>query len=122
MRFSPDIAKAAPIHRSSANAWSTARTWIAVREGIHEQMCSGRKRFPSDCVSILIRWVERYLRDARPHLASEPDTGALFLTRWGRAFSPNGLTAWPAPTCRRPSTRRAQHLNGVPVGRGVRPR
>jgi integrase/recombinase XerD len=39
-----------------------------------------------------IRWVQRYLREARPRFATEPDTGALFLNRWGTAFSPNGLT------------------------------
>lgn len=45
-----------------------------------------------------VRWIERYLAEARPRFLTEldtghtGDTGALFLNRWGRAFHPNGLT------------------------------
>jgi integrase/recombinase XerD len=39
-----------------------------------------------------VRWTLRYLREARPHFVTEPDTGALFLSRWGTAMRPNSLT------------------------------
>lgn len=37
-------------------------------------------------------WVEKYLADARPQLAVEPDDSTVFLNNLGEAFTPNGLT------------------------------
>lgn len=37
-------------------------------------------------------WCERYLEEARPELASEPDNGALFLTVTGLAIHPENLS------------------------------
>jgi integrase/recombinase XerD len=39
-----------------------------------------------------IAWVERYLADARPRLASDPDLGILFLTVAGDDLTPDHLT------------------------------
>ncbi len=40
-----------------------------------------------------IAWCERYLETVRPGHALEPDSGTLFLTSEGTAFTPNRLTA-----------------------------
>lgn len=40
-----------------------------------------------------IQWVDKYLNDTRPELACGRDEGRLFLSRYGEAISPNGLTA-----------------------------
>jgi len=39
-----------------------------------------------------LRWIDRYLDDARPRLVVPPDPGILFLTRRGRGLRPNRLT------------------------------
>jgi integrase/recombinase XerD len=39
-----------------------------------------------------LRWVDRYLLEARPQLVVPPDPGVLFLTRRGKALAPNRLT------------------------------
>lgn len=38
-----------------------------------------------------LAWIAKYLEEARPALAAEPDDGALFLGRDGRPFTPDGL-------------------------------
>jgi integrase/recombinase XerD len=37
-------------------------------------------------------WIDKYVSDARPELLVPPDTGVLFLTRFGEAFRPGPLT------------------------------
>jgi integrase/recombinase XerD len=37
-------------------------------------------------------WVRKYLADSRPLYLVPPDEGALFLTRFGQAFVPNGVS------------------------------
>jgi len=39
-----------------------------------------------------IAWLQKYLDEARPGLATEPDDGTLFLTHDGEPFTPNRLT------------------------------
>jgi len=39
-----------------------------------------------------VRWLERYLADARPALVAPPDEGTLFLTRRGRPLATNRLS------------------------------
>jgi len=39
-----------------------------------------------------LRWVEKYLTEARPQLVMEPDEGVLFLTGEGEAITPGHLT------------------------------
>jgi integrase/recombinase XerD len=39
-----------------------------------------------------LAWVEKYLREARPQLASEPDDGTLFLTQYGEPFHPDAMS------------------------------
>ena len=39
-----------------------------------------------------LAWVDKYLIDVRPTLASAPDDGVLFLTAQGEEFTPNRLT------------------------------
>lgn len=41
-----------------------------------------------------LAWIEKYLAEARPQLAIEPDDGYLFLTYSGIPFSPDLLTRW----------------------------
>lgn len=41
-----------------------------------------------------LAWIEKYLTEARPQLAVEPDDGYLFLTYTGIPFSPDLLTRW----------------------------
>ena len=38
-------------------------------------------------------WIDKYLDETRPELACGNDEGKLFLSRYGEAISPNGLTA-----------------------------
>jgi integrase/recombinase XerD len=38
-------------------------------------------------------WIDKYLAETRPELACGRDEGRLFLSRFGEAISPNGLTA-----------------------------
>jgi integrase/recombinase XerD len=39
-----------------------------------------------------LAWVEKYLREARPLLAVEPDDATLFLTQYGEPFHPDALS------------------------------
>jgi integrase/recombinase XerD len=39
-----------------------------------------------------LAWVEKYLREARPSLAVEPDDATLFLTQYGEPFHPDALS------------------------------
>jgi integrase/recombinase XerD len=39
-----------------------------------------------------LAWVEKYLREARPQLAVEPDDATLFLTQYGEPFHPDALS------------------------------
>ena len=39
-----------------------------------------------------LAWIDKYLREVRPLLMVPPDEGDLFLTRFGRAFVPNGVS------------------------------
>lgn len=39
-----------------------------------------------------LAWVEKYLREARPLLAIEPDDATLFLTQYGEPFHPDALS------------------------------
>jgi integrase/recombinase XerD len=39
-----------------------------------------------------LAWVEKYLREARPQLAIEPDDATLFLTQYGEPFHPDALS------------------------------
>ena len=38
-------------------------------------------------------WIDKYLNDLRPELACGRDEGRMFLSRYGEAISPNGLTS-----------------------------
>jgi integrase/recombinase XerD len=39
-----------------------------------------------------LAWVEKYLREARPQLAVEPDDATLFLTQYGEPFHPDAMS------------------------------
>jgi integrase/recombinase XerD len=39
-----------------------------------------------------LAWLEKYLREARPQLAIEPDDATLFLTQYGEPFHPDALS------------------------------
>jgi integrase/recombinase XerD len=39
-----------------------------------------------------LAWVEKYLREARPSLAVEPDDATLFLTQYGEPFHPDAMS------------------------------
>jgi integrase/recombinase XerD len=39
-----------------------------------------------------LAWIEKYLREARPLLAIEPDDATLFLTQYGEPFNPDALS------------------------------
>ncbi len=39
-----------------------------------------------------LAWMRLYLEEVRPALAIAPDDGTLFLTKYGRPFSPNGMS------------------------------
>jgi integrase/recombinase XerD len=39
-----------------------------------------------------LAWVEKYLREARPPLAVEPDDATLFLTQYGEPFHPDAMS------------------------------
>jgi integrase/recombinase XerD len=40
-----------------------------------------------------LQWVDKYLETTRPELACGRDEGRLFLSRYGQAISPNGLSS-----------------------------
>jgi len=62
------------------------RKVVMIREGK-----GGRDRFVPIGERAL-RWVGKYMSDARPELVVPPDEGVLFLTRFGEAFRPAPLT------------------------------
>jgi integrase/recombinase XerD len=39
-----------------------------------------------------VQWIDKYLNETRPELACGQDEGRLFLSQYGTAISPNGLT------------------------------
>jgi integrase/recombinase XerD len=39
-----------------------------------------------------LAWIEKYLREARPSLAVEPDDATLFLTQYGEPFHPDAMS------------------------------
>jgi integrase/recombinase XerD len=54
-----------------------ARGQVTIRQG------KGRKDRVVPIGERALRWLDRYLLDVRPHLATEPDDGTVFLTSWG---------------------------------------
>lgn len=62
------------------------RKVVMIREGK-----GGRDRFVPIGERAL-RWVSKYIHEARPELVMSPDEGVLFLTRFGEAFRPAPLT------------------------------
>jgi len=62
------------------------REVVLIREG------KGRKDRYVPIGSRALEWICRYLADARPCNVVPPDNGDLFLTRFGRAFVPNGVS------------------------------
>lgn len=62
------------------------RRALMVREG------KGRKDRMISTGERAVRWCERYLADARPELAPEPDNGVLFLTVTGLAIHIENLS------------------------------
>lgn len=62
------------------------RRTVSVRQG------KGRKDRFVPIGERAAAWVEKYVRDVRPQLAIEPDSGALFLTYMGLAFAPDCLS------------------------------
>ncbi|HXV05900.1 MAG TPA: site-specific tyrosine recombinase XerC [Solirubrobacterales bacterium] len=62
------------------------RRALMVREG------KGRKDRMIPTGERAVRWCERYLAEARPELAPEPDNGALFLTVTGRKLYTENLS------------------------------
>lgn len=62
------------------------RAVITIREG------KGRKDRVVPCGKRAQRWVRRYLDEARPELALEPDDGVLFLSNLGEAIGPSRLS------------------------------
>ena len=63
-----------------------ARGVLAAREG------KGQKDRVVPIGERAIAWLEKYLDEARPEFAVEPDEGTVFLTRRGRPFHPNHLS------------------------------
>ena len=62
------------------------RATVTIRQG------KGRKDRMIPIGERALAWVDKYLREARPQLAVEPDDGTVFLTR-GEPFSPDHLSA-----------------------------
>lgn len=40
-----------------------------------------------------VAWIDKYLREARPELASDPDDGTIFLSSEGGSFNPDSMSA-----------------------------
>jgi integrase/recombinase XerD len=55
-------------------------------------------------------WLERYLREVRPHLCLDTRTQALFLTGYGEAFNPDVVTHMVAGWLKRVGVRGSCHL------------
>lgn len=62
------------------------RSTLTIRQG------KGRKDRMIPIGERALAWVEKYLREARPLLAIEPDDATLFLTQNGEPFSPDTLS------------------------------
>ncbi|MFZ0641077.1 MAG: site-specific tyrosine recombinase XerC [Candidatus Acidiferrales bacterium] len=62
------------------------RSTLTIRQG------KGRKDRMIPIGERALAWVEKYLREARPLLAAEPDDATLFLTQNGEPFSPDTLS------------------------------
>jgi len=61
------------------------------RETLHVRYTKGRKDRVVPVGGRALTWLERYLEQVRPLLEIHPDGGALFLTSYGEAFSPEVL-------------------------------
>jgi integrase/recombinase XerD len=59
---------------------------ITIREG------KGRKDRVVPCGKRALRWIRRYLDEARPELQLEPDDGVLFLSNLGEALGPSRMS------------------------------
>ncbi len=64
----------------------TERGTLIVRQG------KGKKDRMIPIGERAVAWIEKYLADVRPELACGRDEGVLFLSRYGEAIGPNGLT------------------------------
>jgi len=72
--------------RLSIYAVDLERGTVLVREG------KGKKDRFVPVGERAVAWTRRYLEEVRPSLAVAPDDGTLFLTRYGRPFTPNGMS------------------------------
>ncbi|MCF6312418.1 MAG: site-specific tyrosine recombinase XerC [Verrucomicrobiales bacterium] len=61
------------------------------RQTLHVRYTKGRKDRVVPVGARAMHWLERYLEQVRPLLEITPDSGALFLTSYGEAFSPEVL-------------------------------
>ena len=61
------------------------RGTVIVRQG------KGRKDRLIPIGARALAWIDRYVREVRPHYVVEPDDGRLFLSHWGGPLSPNNL-------------------------------
>jgi len=62
------------------------RGTVMVRQG------KGRKDRMVPIGERALLWTRRYLEEVRPHLATLPDEGILFLTKYGRPYTRNGMS------------------------------
>ena len=62
------------------------RTTLTIRQG------KGKKDRMIPIGERAWAWVEKYLREARPQLALEPDDATLFLTQYGEPFHPDAMS------------------------------
>jgi integrase/recombinase XerD len=62
------------------------RATLTVRQG------KGKKDRMIPIGERALAWVEKYLREARPQLALEPDDATLFLTQYGEPFHPDAMS------------------------------
>ena len=62
------------------------RATLTVRQG------KGKKDRMTPIGERALAWVEKYLREARPQLALEPDDATLFLTQYGEPFHPDAMS------------------------------
>jgi integrase/recombinase XerD len=62
------------------------RATLTVRQG------KGKKDRMVPIGERALAWVEKYLREARPELALEPDDATLYLTQYGEPFHPDAMS------------------------------
>jgi integrase/recombinase XerD len=62
------------------------RATLTVRQG------KGKKDRMIPIGERALAWVEKYLREARPQLALEPDDATVFLTQYGEPFHPDAMS------------------------------